>query len=1003
MATLFALSDGDISTIGSLNSAGNIANAGVVGSVLSANRALAASTTYTPVNNPVTGIALCLSSVGVVNPSETITIRLSTTNYVYAASGLSPGLYVNSYVTTAPRAMVGWVLFKLPTPTSYTAAPGLSVFGPNSVRLLGLNATAPASILVYGPHNAGAVLADTLYLTKSLKTDFTIENRTLSGSFSGITNVHICDGVTSNNNFNFQNISITPNNNSLYIGRGGLYSGVVTMTGASIENYLHVLDGATLSANYVTPTATARIKAVSSAIVDLTNVVGWGMMPASGYAYNYNGDPAFKFDYLHDITTGYARFNNCTFWAGISCCNINNNVSNLTATNTLFKEKYFYTNISRTLTAGPAISNNFFKSNENVNINSVLFSNISCENNITLSGVYSNFNLANTTITTELDILNSNFSNSKLSNITFAPNSALDAVLISGNTSIPELENIIISNRKTGISKADSCDIKLTGLSCLSSYYYSISAKDLTGELRNLYFKDSTYGAYDMTFKSSTAPLFINGLTAIRASNDTLNSNTLTGTSVLTGVSPFASGNSLLLSAIAARVVAPIPKILTYNDDLTIETWYSPISAKLAQKQSLITIWDPLSTTNELLGCILGLYIDVNGRINIQKGLSANGTPSLITTAPATSPLTNNRWYHIVTTKSGNNYTLYLDGKFVISAATPNAAEKEFFKTANTGSYNVYIGSRPITRTTFGESLCGYVGGAKISYGLTYKEEFDVPTTPPVTTGGTLFNYIPGTSATYNIIPKAFINIEDNKSYYSISLNGLKFIANNPLSSSLIDISNSSYEKFEVNKSDLRTYGKPLIMDTNEDYIKGTYVFNRCQLESQIVDSDTIIGYQPYTYREAGFAVQYANEDPTNNYRWTRGGKVSLDSSTKYLGVPTEKLESISNDLPLKSSIKLIPVSESSIVKGIALTYKTSIGYVSGGSLKVDKNTILGINEDTVLGLLPDTNDTWSTITFSLSNFNTPFWKQKAYLESYVQLTGSNKQLHIAKWQLSTI
>ena len=217
MATLFALSDGDISTIGALNSAATtIQNAGVVGSVLSANRALAASTSYTN-NTPVRGIALCLSSVGIVLPSDTITIRLSTTNYVYAASGLSPGRYVNSYVTTGSQAMVGWVLFKLPTPTSFTAAPPLSVYGPNSVRLLGLNATTPASILVYGPHNAKAVLADTLYLTKSLNTDFTIENRTVTGSFSGITNVFIGDGVNSSNDFNFQNTNITTNN-SLYIG-----------------------------------------------------------------------------------------------------------------------------------------------------------------------------------------------------------------------------------------------------------------------------------------------------------------------------------------------------------------------------------------------------------------------------------------------------------------------------------------------------------------------------------------------------------------------------------------------------------------------------------------------------------------------------------------------------------------------------------------------------------------------------------------------------------------
>lgn len=999
MATLFALSDGDISTIGSLNSAGPLKDGGTTGSILSATRALAAVTSHAVANNPIRGIALCLSSVGAVDPTQTITIRLSTTNYVYAASGLSPGRYVNSYVTTAPHAMVGWVLFKLPSVTC-GANPPLSVFGPNSVRLLGLNATTPASILVYGPHNARAVLADTIYLTKSLNTDFTTENRTVNGSFSGITNVHICDGVTSSNDFNF---GTTAQPNSIYLGRGANYSGIVTMTGSNVQNFIHVLDGGVLSANYVTPTATARIKAVSSAVVDLTNVVGWSMLPTSGYAYSFTTNPTFTFDYLHDITTGYAKFDNCTFWKGISCCSLFNNVSNLTAINTLFKGKYFHLNGGRTAIMGPVTSDIFFKLGTAATANNVYFSNISSEEAVTLSGNYNNFNFDNSYIANKLDILRSNFSNSKISNISFSPNSSLDAVFLSGNTNLPEFENILIPGRKTGLIKADSCRIQLNGLSCLSSYYHSFSANELTGELRNLLYKDSTYGAYDMTFKSTTAPLFINGLTAIRASNDILNSNTLTGTAILSNNSPFVGGNSVLLSSISARISAPIPKLLTYNDDLTIETWYFPISAELTGNQSLITIWDPLSTTNANLGCVVGMYINPTGQIIIQKGLSANGAPSTIATAPLNTPLTNNRWYHIAATKSGNNYTLYMDGKFVISAATPVAAEREFFRPLGTNSYNVYLGSRPITRTTFGESLCGYIGGAKISYGLSYKDEFAVPTAPSQTTGGTLFNYNPGTSATYNTVPLVFINIENNQSYYPLSLNGLKFAANNPLSSSLINISNSSYEKFEVNNSDLRTYGRPLLMDNDQDYIKGTYVFNRCQFESQVVDQNTIVGYQPYTYREAGFAVQYANEDPNNNYRWTQGGKVSLDSSVTYLGLPTEKLDSISNQYPLKSSIKLIPVSESSLLKGIKLTYKTSAGYVSGGALKVDKNTILGINEDTILGTLPDTNDTWSTITLSLSNFNNPFWKQKSYLESYVELIGSNKQLHIAKWQLSTI
>jgi hypothetical protein len=252
-------------------------------------------------------------------------------------------------------------------------------------------------------------------------------------------------------------------------------------------------------------------------------------------------------------------------------------------------------------------------------------------------------------------------------------------------------------------------------------------------------------------------------------------------------------------------------------------------------------------------------------------------------------------------------------------------------------------------------------------------------------------------------MPKSFIDIENNKSYYPVTFNKLKFLSNNTLSSSLIDISNSSYEKFAIYDSDLSTYGSPLIMDSDKDYILGSYVFDKCNFINPVVDANTIQGYQPYTYRESGFAVQYANGDSNNNYRWTRGGKVSLDTTTTYNSKPTEKLESISDSFVLKSNLKLIPVSQGSSIKGIKLTYKTPVSYISGGSLKIEKNTILGINEDTVLGQLAPTNDSFATVTMSLSAYNTPFWKQKAYIGAYVELTGNNNQLHIAKWQLATI
>jgi hypothetical protein len=994
MPTLFAFSDGNISTIGSLNSAATtIANQGVIGSQLSATRALAATTSYTN-NTLVYGVALCLSSVGTINPGETLRIRLSTVNYDYNATGLSPGSYTNSFVTTAPQAMVGWVLFKLPTPVSFTAAPPLSVFGPNTVRLMGSAATTPASILVYGPYASASQPADIVYLTKSLTTGLVTEGRNVSG-FLSAANVYICDGVKSENNFNISNNA----SNNIYIGRGGLFTGTAIVTGLNMAHnqFIHVLDGAVLSANYPTPTVIGRIKAANSAIVDLNNVVGFNMLSAGLFNNSNNtGNNIITYDYLHDITSGYARFRNTTFWSGITASNKNTNTANLSVYDSTFQGKYFH---SGSLTATNTVN---FTIKSGTSISNVLLTGIDCKENTNFEGLYNNCNIESSTFAKELNFNNSNFSNSNFTNVTFSSNSAADSITMIGNSSLPTFNNVLISNRKTGLNKSDTCNLYINGLSCLSSYFHSISANNLTGELNGILLKDSSYGMYDVVFNSTAGPLTINGLTATRAENLPFTAYTTTGTSVLSAISPFTGLSSLALSSLNTRVEINMPRLLSYNDDFTFESWYYPISAKLGTTQSLFSIWDQLSTTAGTLGCVMQMYINTTGQLLFQKGLSANGStaPGAILTAPTTDALFNNRWYHIALLKSANTYSIYIDGLLSISAVAGGTNDFDFFRSSNP---KVYLGARPSSRTLYTEALSGYLGAAKMSYGVNYTDTFTPTTNPFVTDDGTIFNFLPGNSATYSKMPKTFIDIENNKSYYSVSLNGLKFSSNNTLSTNLIDISNSFYEKFEINASDLSTLGKPLVMRTNVDYTMGSYVFNGCSFINQIVDASTINGYQPYTYRETGFAVQYANGDPNNHYRWTRGGKVSLDSVNLYFDLPTEKLESISDEYYLRSNLKLIPVSPASNVKGISLTYKTPVDYVSGGSLKIDKNTVLGVSEEVTLSELAPTNNTWATITVSLSDYKNPFWPQKSYLESYVELIGTNNQLHIAKWQASTI
>jgi hypothetical protein len=192
-------------------------------------------------------------------------------------------------------------------------------------------------------------------------------------------------------------------------------------------------------------------------------------------------------------------------------------------------------------------------------------------------------------------------------------------------------------------------------------------------------------------------------------------------------------------------------------------------------------------------------------------------------------------------------------------------------------------------------------------------------------------------------------------------------------------------------------------MNNDIDYVRGSYIFNNCNELSSIVDENTIASYQPYTYKESGFAVQNANGGVDNNYKWTQGGKVSLDSTELYSGKSTERLESISNKYPLRSSTKLIPVAPSSTLNGINIVYKTPVGYTSGASLIVAKNAALGIKNDTKMGDITSSSGEWNTATFSLSAFRNPVWTQKSFIEVYVELLGESKQLNIAKWQISTL
>lgn len=996
MATLFAIASGNLSTAGIFYSAAaTIANQGTVGSSLSATRPLTiTSNTYTA--NAVTyGIALCLSSVGDIQPTDIIKISTGSTDLTYPASALNPGIYSNSYSTTAPTALVGWLLFRWGSdPSGWgfawpTTTATLSIYGPSTIKLLGSSVTAPASMMLYNTYNVPPQPTDNIYLVKNFLYGGGVTNLVTTGSISAA-NVYICDGTVSNNVFNISNNAA----NNIYIGRGGIFTGsaVITGTAGGINQFINVLDGAILSANYATPTITGRIRAVSGAIVDLTNVSGFNMRSSGVYSNTTN--PNNGFDYLHDITTGYAKFNNVSFWAGISSCNKTISASNLSATNCTFNGKYIFNN---TLTA---TNDNLLSFDSASYVSNVLLSGLSCNENIHFSGNYNSFNLTNSLLYKELDIENATFSDSNLSNIRFASNSLCDAIVLSGTGTLPAFNDILITNRKVGIMKYDTRPISINGLSCLSSYSYAIYANDLIGSISNVQINDSIYGNADISFITNSANnLSISNLSCFRSDLSNISNSVSSTTAINVLSSYYTNGSSVLLSASNARVVSKLPNILTNLDDFTIETWYAPLDSTLPAAQSIVSIWNPLSTTAATNGCVLQLYVNTAGRLVLQKGASADGTVATVFTE-VNNVLADRKWWHIALTKSQNIYSLYIDGYFAISASNAN----EFFIPQDASTYNVYIGARPASRTTFIDTLCGYIGGCKISYGVNYKGSFTPDTGVLKTTPGTLYNLNwQLSSAEYSKVPRVFMNLERNNSQQALVFNKLSFASSQTLSSDLIDLSNCKFEKFEMINSNLSTLGKPIVMSNNRDYVQGSYIFNNCTELNPIVDSNVITSYQPYNYKESGFAIQNANGSAEKNYKWTQGGKVSLDSNQLYNAKATEKLESISDKYALKSNSKLIPVSPSSSLNGVSIIYKTPISYVSGGTLMVSKNAALGIKDDIKLGDLTPTNDQWVMKTFSLSSFRNPVWNQKSYVEVYAELRGLNKQLNIAKWQISTL
>ena len=185
---------------------------------------------------------------------------------------------------------------------------------------------------------------------------------------------------------------------------------------------------------------------------------------------------------------------------------------------------------------------------------------------------------------------------------------------------------------------------------------------------------------------------------------------TLTAVSKFYGSSGFFDGTGDYLSIPAG---SSFPEFTMGTSDYTIEMWFNPFS--LTGSDSIFSI----GNVGSLGGDLLTLEFQESGKLHHYVGASSQGVGGPV--CKSDQIITTNSWNHVAVQRSGNIFTMYLNGVIqsysITSAATILQAN------------NVYIGSGSFDLS--GRSCNGYIQDFRVYKGVAkYTANFTPPGNP---------------------------------------------------------------------------------------------------------------------------------------------------------------------------------------------------------------------------------------------------------------------------------
>lgn len=172
----------------------------------------------------------------------------------------------------------------------------------------------------------------------------------------------------------------------------------------------------------------------------------------------------------------------------------------------------------------------------------------------------------------------------------------------------------------------------------------------------------------------------------------------------------YFGGASLLLDAVNDQLYCGSP-VIPASDDVTIECWVRPVDATPSETKYVWAQYEGGQT-----GRAGGYY-----RSGGQVGIFINGGPSGF----GTITLSDNTWHHLAWVRSGDNWTIYVDGV------------ADFTSSAGGSIYqgdNTRIGARDAT----GGEVQGHIDEFRISDNVRYSSGFTPDTAPFVNDDNTL-------------------------------------------------------------------------------------------------------------------------------------------------------------------------------------------------------------------------------------------------------------------------